>query len=151
SRSFRKVHIPGEGRKTGRAGPCGGRPGQCDGDCPSDSGEKAGLAEVVWPDWQSGGRKRMIPDRVIVTIQSADGKFHGDYELPANVPVKMFKEQLISGLALLAPQAFEPCRILGAGLFVKEQGKLERIPDEDTLAAHGVWDGSFVSVLRLEH
>ena len=35
-------HIPGEGRKTGRAGPCGGRPGQCDGDCPSDSGEKAG-------------------------------------------------------------------------------------------------------------
>ena len=101
----------------------------------------------------------MIPDRVIVTIQSADGKFHGDYELPANVPVKMFKEQLISGLALLAPQAFEPCRtqafepcrILGAGLFVKEQGKLERIPDEDTLAAHGVWDGSFVSVLRLEH
>ena len=47
----------------------------------------------------------MIPDRVIVTIQSADGKFHGDYELPANVPVKMFKEQLISGLALLAPQA----------------------------------------------
>ncbi len=93
----------------------------------------------------------MIPDRVIVTIQSADGKFHGDYELPANVPVKMFKEQLISGLALLAPQAFEPCRRLGAGLFVKEQGKLERIPDEDTLAAHGVWDGSFVSVLRLEH
>ena len=93
----------------------------------------------------------MIPDRVIVTIQSADGKFHGDYELPANVPVKMFKEQLISGLALLAPQAFEPCRILGAVLFVKEQGKLERIPDEDTLAAHGVWDGSFVSVLRLEH
>ena len=77
----------------------------------------------------------MIPDRVIVTIQSADGKFHGDYELPANVPVKMFKEQLISGLALLAPQAFEPCSILGAGLFVKEQGKLERIPDEDTLAA----------------
>ena len=93
----------------------------------------------------------MIPDRVIVTIQSADGKFHGDYELPANVPVKMFKEQLISGLALLAPQAFETCRIMGAGLFVKEQGKLERIPDEDTLAAHGVWDGSFVSVLRLEH
>ena len=63
----------------------------------------------------------MIPDRVIVTIQSADGKFHGDYELPANVPVKMFKEQLISGLALLAPQAFEPCRILGAGLFVKNR------------------------------
>ena len=93
----------------------------------------------------------MIPDRVIVTIQSADGKFHGDYELPANVPVKMFKEQLISGLALLAPQAFEPCRRLWAGLFVKEQGRLERIPDEDTLAAHGVWDGSFVSVLRLEH
>ena len=93
----------------------------------------------------------MIPDRVIVTIQSADRKFHGDSEQPANVPVKMFKEQLISGLALLAPQAFEPCRILGAGLFVKEQGKLERIPDEDTLAAHGVWDGSFVSVLRLEH
>lgn len=93
----------------------------------------------------------MIPDRVIVTIQSADGKFHGDYELPANVPVKMFKEQLISGLALLAPQAIEPCRRLGAGLFVKEQGRLERIPDEDTLAAHGVWDGSFVSVLRLEH
>ena len=93
----------------------------------------------------------MIPDRVIVTIQSADGKFHGDYELPANVPVKMFKEQLISGLAKQAPQVFEPCLELGAGIFVEEGGRLLRIPDEDTLASHGVWDGSFVSVLRLNH
>ena len=92
-----------------------------------------------------------IPDRVIVTIKSADGKSRGDYELPANVPVKQFKAQLISGLARQHPQLFEPCLELGAGLFVEEEGRLLRIPDEDTLASCGIWDGSFVSVLRLEH
>ena len=93
----------------------------------------------------------MIPDRVIVTIQSADGTCRGDYELPAGVAVKQFKSQLISGLARQNPQVFGPCLESGAGLFVEEEGQLLRIPDEDTLAAHGIWDGSFVSVLRLNH
>lgn len=93
----------------------------------------------------------MAPDKVIVTIRSADGQCCGDYELPANIPVKKYKDLLLEALIQHASRSFANCRDLGAGLYLEEKGRFVRIPDEDTLAAHGVWDGSFVNVLRLNH
>lgn len=82
----------------------------------------------------------MTPDKVIVTIQTAAGQCWGDYELPASIPVERFQERLLEALRQHAPQQFGSW----AGLALSVGGR--RIPEGDTLAAHGVWDGSYVVV-----
>lgn len=88
----------------------------------------------------------MTPDKVIVTVQTMSGQCWGDYEMPANVPLDKFRRLLLDALIQRAPQQF------GAwaerGLTLSFEGK--QIPVGDTLAAHGVWDGSYVTVFPLD-
>jgi len=87
----------------------------------------------------------MTPDKVIVTIQTMSGQCWGDYELPANVPLNKFQGLLRDALIQHAPQQFGSWG--GQELCLSFDGK--QIPGQDTLAAHGVWDGSYVTVMPL--
>lgn len=96
----------------------------------------------------------MTPDKVIVSVEIQGGGFCGDYELPANVPLKDFQRLLLEALVQHFPQnpAVRLCLEEGAVLCRKDGKNLrEVIPEEDTLAAHGVWDGSSLAVLRKWH
>ena len=93
----------------------------------------------------------MIPEKVLVTIQYVDRELPGDYELPAKVPVGTFKQTLVDALVQSEPSLEVPLRSREQGLFVQENGQYRRIPEEDTLARHGIWDGSRVTLLPLEH
>lgn len=84
----------------------------------------------------------MTPNMVIVTIQTNSGQCWGDYELPATLPVSKFRGLLLQALVQHAPHQFNSWQ--GRELTLSFQGK--PIPEGDTLAAHGVWDGSFVTV-----
>ena len=88
----------------------------------------------------------MTPDKVIVTIQTASGQCWGDYELPANIPLDKFRGLLLDALIQRAPQQFSSWS--GRDLTLSFEGK--RIPEGDTLAAHGVWDGSYVTVFAFD-
>ena len=89
----------------------------------------------------------MTPDKVIVTVQTASGQCWGDYELPANVPLDKFQGLLLDALIQHAPQQFSSWA--GRGLALSFQGR--QIPGQDTLSAHGVWDGSYVAVLPISN
>lgn len=88
----------------------------------------------------------MTPDKVTVTVQTTSGQCWGDYEMPANVPLDKFRGLLLDALIQRAPQQFGPWA--GRGLTLSFEGK--RIPGGDTLAAHGVWDGSYVTVFPFD-
>lgn len=88
----------------------------------------------------------MTPDKVTVTIQTVSGQCWGDYELPANVPLDKFRGLLLDALIQRTSQQFSGWA--GRGLTLSFEGK--QIPGGDTLAAHGVWDGSYVTVLPFD-
>ena len=89
----------------------------------------------------------MTPDKVIVTIQTVSGECWGDFELPAGIPIDGFQGALTDALIKQAPQKFGSWT--GRGTALSFQGR--QIPGNDTLAAHGVWDGSYVTVQPLMH
>lgn len=84
----------------------------------------------------------MVPEKVIVTIETASGQFLGDYELPAAVPVKVFKPLLLDALKQCAPEQFRGFEPNQMGLFLCEEDRAERIAEWGTLADCGAWDGS---------
>lgn len=96
----------------------------------------------------------MTHDKVIVSIEIQGSGFCGDYELPANVPLKNFQRPLLEALVQHFPQnlVLRLCLEEGAVLGRKDgKNRWKIIPETDTLAAHGVWDGSSLIVLRKYH
>lgn len=95
----------------------------------------------------------MTPDKVIVSIEIQSGDFCDNYELPANVPLKDFQRPLLEALIQRFPQnmALRLCLAEGVVFFRKVGSPPEFIPEEDTLAAHGVRNGSCLLVHREWH
>ena len=80
-------------------------------------------------------------DRVIVTLQIENSRTQVDLELPANVPAGQLLPHLLGYLRTQAPgvvRGFDGGELLYRGTALGER---------DTLAAHGIWDGSIL-VLR---
>lgn len=85
----------------------------------------------------------MNPENVIVTLRDGAGHYAADYELPANAPLQEYEILLLEELAYQAGHCFGGWR----GLYlVTEAG--EEIRGNDSLAAHGVWDGGILTVVR---
>ncbi len=85
----------------------------------------------------------MSEEKVIVTLLGADGSDLGDYELSANQRVERLCPALVEVLCRYT-LGFERCAI---SLCLNDAGRLVPIPDQDTLAAHGVRDGSYLRIL----
>lgn len=82
----------------------------------------------------------MVPDYVIVTVQTESGTFLGDFQLPTAVPVGKIAALLREGLRKqLYGQigSWEKMELCWRGFpLVKEK----------TLADHGIWDGNIITV-----
>lgn len=78
----------------------------------------------------------MVPEYVIVTLQSESGTFWGDYRLPTGVP--------IGTLYPLLTQALEDRLENGTVTGLSAGGYI--LADTRTLADHAIWDGSILTV-----
>lgn len=82
----------------------------------------------------------MVPEFVIVTLQAPNGEFYGDYRLPTDVPVEKLIPLLQEALRLKLRAGARPMLYL-QGYPVEATG---------TLADHGIWDGSILTVREAE-
>ncbi|MBE6974260.1 MAG: hypothetical protein E7436_02050 [Ruminococcaceae bacterium] len=78
----------------------------------------------------------MVPEYVIVTLQSENGAFLGDYRLPTGVP--------IGTLYPLLTQALETQLENGTVAGLSAGGY--SLSETQTLADHAIWDGSILTV-----
>lgn len=82
----------------------------------------------------------MTPQSVIITLRTPSGSFEGDYELPANLPAERLSQLLLDSLAQQEPRRFGSWK--GLGLAWNGQ----KLGDDDTLSARGIWDGSILTI-----
>ena len=82
----------------------------------------------------------MVPNQVIVTLQTDSGSFCGDYELPARMKTEKLGRQLLEVLKQQYVNRFGNWENLQ---FVWNGSKLN---DTDTLSEQGIWDGSILTI-----
>ena len=82
----------------------------------------------------------MVPEYVIVTLQTHSGSFLDDFRVPSKITV----EKLI----LLLKQALQEKMDTSVSLQLCLQGYL--LSEENTLADYGIWDGSILTVKEAE-
>lgn len=81
----------------------------------------------------------MFPEKVILTIQDEQGRFSGDFELPASLPIERLTKPLLAQLTRQARAVFagwQDLRLTAGGLM---------LDGTQTLAAYGFWDGSILT------
>ena len=88
----------------------------------------------------------MIPEKVTVTIKTEAGGDLGDYELPAALPVRQFRQALLQALSLSNARLFAGKDADRLTLFAKEEDGRFRIESDSSLASLGIWDGSILTV-----
>lgn len=82
----------------------------------------------------------MIPEEVIVTIQTDSGSFAADFSLPTAISMEKFTGLLLEALKKRDVRQFGSWK----GLKLYRKGFLLR--ESKTLADYCVWDGSILTV-----
>lgn len=82
----------------------------------------------------------MTPESVIVSIRTPSGGFEADFELPANLPAERLSQLLLESLAQQDPRRFSAWK----GLYLTWNG--QKLGEDDTLSARGIWDGSILTI-----
>ena len=82
-----------------------------------------------------------MTDKSIITLKEPKSGFSGDFELQTDIRIEELKVSLNKALISSYPSQFAGAN--GIELIYQN----EKIPDDDTLASKGIWDGS---VLELE-
>lgn len=88
--------------------------------------------------------KNQIPEKVIVCLTDEEKKFSCDAELPTSMRVKDLRLGLFRLLSECEPNYYARCK----GLRLSLNG--EPLPDNQTLASVGAWDGTRLSIHAIQ-